>query len=573
MAVRDMNQMTHEELKKHYLNERTAMFQELEKLQNENITLKNQVKDNEINITDLQLQLSISQEQLKQLIAVRYQSQRNTVVLDMPTLFDDVEGEALKVEEQEKENQITVTSYTKTKPKKQKHIEYSNLEQVIETLPIPEGEDICEVCDSIMHIKKYKELKEIVFVPSKLYVKVTRIPVLECVECQAISEDGSSSYHTVSHLQPIYPRSLVSPELLAYIIDMKYNNGLPLYAIEKMFERQNVCIPRQNMANWVIGLEPYIRPLYEMMKTDLMKAEVIHADETTTQVLNEEGKPSTSTSYMFVYRSHKYDKPIVLYEYRSSRSGDGPKEFLEEYQGTYIVTDAYQGYNKVEGVLRAFCNVHALRKYKDAYKLLPNNSERLQSDEAKAIKKYDAIFHKEHEITQKADKKHLKGEAKIAYIQKRREEEIKPMFESFIKWLESIQPRNAGRYTMSQAIAYTLHHQVELMRFIENGYIAMDNSSCERSIRPFTVIRNRCKFYVSTVGAVVSALIYSLVITCIENRVQPYMYFSYLLEKLPNMDIGDEEALRKLLPYSSELPEYTRILSKRKIKGILSSQK
>lgn len=317
-----------------------------------------------------------------------------------------------------------------------------------------------------MHIKKYDERKELVFIPSKLYVKVTRIPVLECVECQSVNEEGTSSYKVISHPNPVLPRSMVSPELLAYIIDMKYNNGLPLYTIEKMFERQNVILPRQNMANWIIHSMKYLAPLYDLMKADLVNTVVLHADETPTQVLNEEGKTSTSTSYMFVYRSNKYEKPIVLYDYRSSRSGDGPKGFPKDYTG-YTMTDAYDGYNKVDGIIRCMCNVHALRKFKDSYKLLTNTKARKTSDEAIAIVKYDKIFQMVHKI--EADSmKETTLEKRIEYIQKMREEKLKPLFVKFFAWLKEIQPRNAGKYSMSQAISYTLNHQEELMKCIEN---------------------------------------------------------------------------------------------------------
>ena len=64
-------------------------------------------------------------------------------------------------------------------------------------------------------------------------------------------------------------------------------------------------------------------------------------------------------------------------------------------------------------------------------------------------------------------------------------------------------------------------------------------------------------------------MIYSLVITAIENKVNPYMYFQYILERIKDMDINDHEALKELLPYSKSLPEYTKILSKQEIKKIL----
>ena len=570
MAVKSIDDMTKEELQEHYLKERTLIFKRLQEMENQINDLQKTIEDNEININDLKLELSITKEKLKQAIAARYQSQKNQVVIDMPTLFGDVEEEALKVEGTENEEVITVGEHHRKKKAKEKHIDYDHLPHEVETLPVPKGEDVCDICGAKMHIKKYDERKELVFIPSKLYVKVTRIPVLECVECQSVNEEGTSSYKVVSHPNPVFPRSMVSPELLAYIIDMKYNNGLPLYTIEKMFERQNVILPRQNMANWIIHSMKYLAPLYDLMKADLVNTVVLHADETPTQVLNEEGKMSTSTSYMFVYRSNKYEKPIVLYDYRSSRSGDGPKEFLKDYTG-YTMTDAYDGYNKVDGIIRCMCNVHALRKFKDSYKLLPNTKARKTSDEAIAIEKYDKIFQMEHKI--EADSmKETTLEKRIEYIQKMREEKLKPLFVKFFAWLKEIQPRNAGKYSMSQAISYTLNHQEELMKCIENGYIPLENSSCERSIRPFVVIRNRCKFYVSPKGADASAKIYSLVITCIENRINPYMYFTHLFENLPNMDLTNKEALRKLLPYSDSLPNYTRILSKKEIKAILSEQ-
>ena len=112
-----------------------------------------------------------------------------------------------------------------------------------EELTVPEGEDICEKCGSKMHIKKYQTKEELVYEPARLFVRVTHIPVLECENCQIYSEEGKSTYHTVTH-HFLFDRSICSPELLAYIIDMKYNNGLPLYTIEKIFQRDHAIIPR-----------------------------------------------------------------------------------------------------------------------------------------------------------------------------------------------------------------------------------------------------------------------------------------------------------------------------------------
>ena len=571
MTVKDIDSMSFEELKSEFIKFRKATMDHISEQEKKLQEYKKLNDELTVNVKDLQLQLAIEKEKYKRVVAAKYQSQKNQITLDMPTLFDDIEEEALKVEESEVQEVITVGEHKRIKRPKEKHLSYDHLPKVDEYLPIPEGEDICEQCGSKMHIKKYQTKEELVYEPARLFIRVTHIPVLECVNCQSHNEEGKSTYHVVSH-HFLFDRSLCSPELLAYIIDMKYNNGLPLYTIEKIFQRDQAIIPRQNMVNWVIGSVKYLEPLYKLMKEDLLKMQLIHADETTTQVLNEDGKPSTSTSYMWVYRSNKHEVPIVLYDYHSTRSGDCPKEFLKGYNG-YLETDAYDGYNKVENVIRCLCNVHALRKFKDSYKLLPNNKERKTSDEAIAIQKYDEIIHHSNLIDKKAIEKYRDPKKRMEYITKRRKDELKPMFEKFLSWLEEIAPRNKGKYSMSKAIQYVLNHKEGLMEFTNNAIIPHDNTSCERSIRPFVVIRNRCKFSVSVRGAYASAMIYSLVISCIENKQNPYMYFTHLFENLPNIDLTNKEELRKYLPYSNELPQYIRILSKNEIKAILNEAK
>lgn len=567
MAIKDIHDLTKDELIEQFIMMRNMLDKQTSlanKLSNEN-------KDLQVNINDLELQLKIEKEKVKQLIAAKYQSQKNQIVLDMPTLFDDIEAEAQKVADSEIEEVIIVGEHKRVRRSKEKHIDYGSLPREEVILDVPENESICDVCGSKMKIKKYETKEEIVVEPAKFFVRVTKIPVLECENCQSVNEEGRSNYHTVNH-SFLFSRSLCSPELLAYIIDMKYNQGLPLYAIEKMFHQQNITIPRQNMCNWVIGSIKYLEPLYNLMKEDLLSMHIIQADETRTQVLNEAGKPATSTSYMWVYRSSKYEKPIVLYDYQPSRSGACAKEFLSGYSG-WLGHDAYDGYNKVENVKHFLCHVHALRKFKDAYKLLPNTAKaRKSSDEAMAIKKYDEIFHKSHQIDEKASEKYRDFTQRMEYITKRRQTELKPMIEKFFAWLNEIKDRNAGRYSMSNAILYTLNHKDGLLACTEDGRLPLDNNSCERSIRPFVVIRNRCKFSVSTAGATVSAIIYSLLISCVENKKNPYMYFTHLFENLHKIKLEEKEELRKYLPYSDELPSYIRTLSKQEIRAILKEQ-
>lgn len=77
----------------------------------------------------------------------------------------------------------------------------------------------------------------------------------------------------------------VSPSLAAAVINGKYVNAVPLYRLEKEFERYGLAITRQNMANWMIRLgEEYLGPMYDHLHKLLYGYHVIQADETPVRV-------------------------------------------------------------------------------------------------------------------------------------------------------------------------------------------------------------------------------------------------------------------------------------------------
>ena len=68
------------------------------------------------------------------------------IALDMSNLLDDIEEEALKVEDSEIEEVITVGEHTRVRRPKEQHLCYDYLPKVDEYLSVLEREDICEKC-------------------------------------------------------------------------------------------------------------------------------------------------------------------------------------------------------------------------------------------------------------------------------------------------------------------------------------------------------------------------------------------------------------------------------------------
>ena len=102
----------------------------------------------------------------------------------------------------------------------------------------------------------------------------------------------------------VLPGSFASASAIAHIAVQKYVMYSPLYRLEQEFERMGLKLSRQTMSNWLLkATENWIEPIYNLMHKELCKQTVLHADETTLQVLKEKGKSSASKSYMWLYRT------------------------------------------------------------------------------------------------------------------------------------------------------------------------------------------------------------------------------------------------------------------------------
>ncbi|MCP4325969.1 MAG: transposase [Alteromonadales bacterium] len=87
-------------------------------------------------------------------------------------------------------------------------------------------------------------------------------------------------------------------------------------------------------------------PLINLLRDRLLEQPLIHYDETTYQVLNEEGKTAQSKSYMWVGLAGEPGECVVLFDYSPTRAGTVPISLLDDFSG-YLVTDDYAGYNAV----------------------------------------------------------------------------------------------------------------------------------------------------------------------------------------------------------------------------------
>ena len=151
----------------------------------------------------------------------------------------------------------------------------------------------------------------------------------------------------------LIPDSFASPEAIAHIMTQKFVIASPLYRQEQEWTRQGLKLSRQTMSNWVLrAADDYLLPVYKELHRQLVKREVLHADETTLQVLHEPGKKAQTKSYMWLYRTDRDGAPpIVLYKCQPNRKAEHAEKFLEGFSG-YLHADGYQGYHRLPENIR-----------------------------------------------------------------------------------------------------------------------------------------------------------------------------------------------------------------------------
>ncbi|GFM53538.1 hypothetical protein PSCICE_48050 [Pseudomonas cichorii] len=238
---------------------------------------------------------------------------------------------------------------------------------------------------------------------------------------------------------------------------------------------------------------------------------------------------------MWVQVSDPPDRKVVLFDYTSSRAQDVPLRLLESYRG-YVMTDDYAGYNALAlqpGVERMACMAHVRRKFVDEQKEQPKGKTGRADVALTMINKLYGI---EHELKDVSDKQRFIG----------RQEKSLPIMAKLKSWLDKTQSQVIPQSALGKAVHYLANNWSRLERYVDAGYLPIDNNAAERAIKPFVIGRKAWLFSDTVNGASASAKIYSQVETAKINDQEPYTWLSHVLEKLPQASSVEVFQLRVL---------------------------
>jgi len=305
------------------------ILMENENLKQENSSLKTILAEREAEINLLKEAIRLSREKL-----FGSSSEKTPEGQLSLGFFDEAEKESnLNADEP------TIERVTKKK-RTSRTDNLSHLETEVTEYTLPDDKLLCPKCNAPLK-KITDETRETI----KLYKRVIRHlekrAVYACPKCELVIKADIPKL-------PI-GGSLADASALAQVIVDKFANGVPLYRQSADYERVGLSLSRQTLSNWILKSSDLLDIIYQKMKDELLSKDILHADETTVQVLKESGKEAKSKSYMWLYQTGRYETPIAIYDYQPSRSGKIPKGFLKYFSG-YLHVDGYSGYNNIDNV-------------------------------------------------------------------------------------------------------------------------------------------------------------------------------------------------------------------------------
>lgn len=433
----------------------------------------------------------------------------------------------------------------KTHKRHKKH-KYT-LEHLPEGVPVeviehhlPAEEQLCPRCGSEMTEIGSETVRTLKIIPKKVYIQEDRYYSYACRVC---NENGTETpVIKTPRNEPFISGSFASPEATAHIMVQKFVMGVPLYRQEQEFKRCDIDLSRQTMSNWLLrASEDYLSPIYEHLHRELLKRDILHADETTLQVLREKDRKPQTKSYMWLYRtSGDTDKPIVLYDYKPGRGREYPRKFLDGFKG-YLHADGYEVYHDLlPDITVVGCMAHARRKFDEAIKSQPRGR-------AKAGPAVQGLAYCEQLFKIERDLSGLSAEERY----KARLELEKPVLDALSAWADTVDA--APKSALGKALHYLREQWPYLTAYLEDGRLEISNNRAERSIKMFVIDRKNFLFANTPRGAEGSAVMFSLIETARENGLDPYKYLTYVFKTAPELKKQDPEWYEKLSPNNVKL--------------------
>ena len=376
----------------------------------------------------------------------------------------------------------------------------------------------CPCCSGAMHRIGEDVSRRLDVVPAQYQVRVTRRPKYACRACEGSVVQAPAPARLIEG-------GLPTERLVAQVLTAKYADHTPLFRQAQALARQGVQVSRSVLAHWVGYAAAELKPVWAVMRDELLHCERLFVDETRAPV-QDPGRGQVKTGYFWaIARDDRPwggpDPPAVVYTYAPGRGAEHAVSLLGGFVGV-LQTDGYGAYKSFtrnrNGVALAHCWSHVRRKFFDLAKA---GSAPIAEE---VLRRIGELYRVEASVRGQSPEARQAARAKSS----------RAVVEDLERWLKARQQDLPGRSPTAQAVRYALSLWDGLALFLDDGRLELDTNPVERAMRPIALGRKNSLFAGSDEGAQNWAVLATLVQCCKLRNVDPQAYFENVLTRLVN---------------------------------------
>jgi len=327
---------------------------------------------------------------------------------------------------------------------------------------------------------------------------------------------------------PSIPGTRCAPALAAQIIVDKFEDHLPHYRQSNRYRRRNdVDIGRQTLNAWTHATAGHLTPIGKAIKAEVLQASELQVDETPIEYLKP-GHGSTKQGYLWIYNDPQGG--TCYYDWHAGRGHDCLLDFLgydEEtgtigYAGT-IQCDGFSAYSALAArfltIRLAGCLAHIRRKFVEARDQAPEITLPI-------LRLIQRIYVIEKQTRQTG--------APPACRELIRRSRSRPIADELQRLIVGARTSQLPHGPLGEANTYAINQWDKFIVCLENGRLELDNNLAENKVRPTKVGAKNFLFFGSLEAGVNNALLYTLMANCKIQGLDPEMYLTEVIKRLPH---------------------------------------
>jgi transposase len=390
----------------------------------------------------------------------------------------------------------------------------SHLPRRSQLVSVADGERACACCGKPRRIFIGEKSIQLDYEPGGFFiVDISRQTAIDDCDCS-----GEPVFTTAPAPPRIIDGGLPGPGLLAKVVTAKYADHLPLERQATIYAREGVDLAPSTLGDWTAAAATLLLAIANRIRELALQAYVLWTDDTGLRVLDERHSKNIKRGHMWVYIG---DKRWVAFVYTEDWKAKGPETFLANRVG-YVVADGYSGYHALfrrrdATAIEVGCMMHSRRYFKKA----------LDAKDLRAAYPLD-LFRRLYDVEAVADDRGLDAQARLEM----RQQHSRPVFDELGRWIRKRHGNETPKSYIGKALTYAVNHWTALGRFLDDGRLPIDNGEAERALRKVALGRLNWLFAGSDAGAERAAILYTVIGTCLANRVNPFEYLRDVFAKI-----------------------------------------